>query len=77
MKALDKTTLEKQYTEIQAASELIQRQIVELQAEQATLHRALFRIKLNIQAVGARPVPGYASWLRMKPWLPMDVRGSF
>jgi hypothetical protein len=77
MKALDKTTLEKQYTEIQTASELIQRQIVELQAERATLQRTLSRIELNIQAVGTRPVPSYAPWLQMKPWLPMDVRGSF
>jgi len=70
MKALDKTTLEKQYTEIQVAYDLIQRQIVELQIEQATLQRSLSRIKLNIQAVGIRSVPNYA------PWLPMNARGS-
>jgi hypothetical protein len=74
MKGLDKTILEKQYTEIQVAYDLIQRQIVDLQAEQATLQRTLFRIKLNIQAVGTRPVPTYTPWLRMKPWLPMNVR---
>ena len=70
MKALDKTTLEKQYSETQAAYEAIQSKIVKLQAEQATLHRALSRIKLNIQTVGIRPVPTYA------PWLPMNARVS-
>jgi hypothetical protein len=70
MKALDKIALEKQYTEIQAAHDLIQREIVKLQAEQAHLQRDLSRIKLNIQAVGTRPVPDYA------PWLPMNGRVS-
>lgn len=51
MKGLDKTILEKQYTEIQVAYDLIQRQIVDLQAEQATLQRTLSRIKLKFQSV--------------------------
>lgn len=76
MKALDKIALEKQYTKIQAAHDLIQREIVQLQAEQTNLQRDLFRIKLNIQAVGTRTVPDYAPWLPMKPWLPMNTRVS-
>ena len=74
MKGLDKTILEKQYPEIQVAYDLIQRQIVDLQAEQATLQRTLSQIKLNIQAVGTGPVSTDTPWLRMKPWLPMNAR---
>jgi len=69
MQAMSQTQVKEQHDKIEARFEANQRQLAELEAEQAELQGHLTRFEIHKEALGRRTIPDYA------PWLPFSKNG--